>query len=415
MRTWRIRLGVVALAALTVAGCSSSTGSTPLHGAWGSPVPPTPSNVAPAPAAAAVADIPWSKVGPGWMLVTWNPAAGHGNGPIPPGEWSAEQLTTTLYLIDPAGARYAITTFPPTGNNPRPELVDWSGDGSHALFYLSDKHGSSAISVDLHTGTKTTLTVDGAPSYTRPDGKAMLVSAGDNGNDTLKRIDLAGNPQFTYPTSQLGSAGEFDGDYLESPDGTQLVLSASNAGKGSENTLVVMGNDGVVVRELHSPMPGAHCSLVKFWTPTAVLADCSADAGGQLWQVPLDGEAPTAVTAVNSRNGDDPRFKGDYGDGDAWQLPSGTFLNSAGACGSIFLSRLTPDKGTVRVDPPGMESSVIVAGATADRLLLVGKVGCGGTTSLVSYDPATNTDTVLLGPPVTGGAVFQAVLYKGQK
>jgi hypothetical protein len=352
------------------------------------------------------------------MLAMWNPATGHGPGDLSPGEWTADELTTTLYLIDPAGARYAITTFPPTGNNPRPRLLDWSGDGSHALFYVSDKHGPgpNAVSVDLHTGTQTTLTVDDVPSYTRPDGKAILVSTSDNGKDTLKRIDLAGNVQFTYPMD-LGDAGQFGGGYLESPDGTQLVLST--APPGNQQTpnpdLVVMGNDGVVVRELPSPMPGGRCDPVRWWTPTVFLAHCTADSGGQLWQVPLDGEAPTALTAVNSGHGDDPGFQGDFGDGDAWQLPSGTFLQSAGACGSIFLSRLTPDKHTTRVTPPGMDSSVIVAGATADKLLLVGKVGCGSTTSLVTYDPATNTDTVLLGPPVTGGAVIQALPYRGQK
>ena len=39
------------------------------------------------------------------------------------------------------------------------------------------------------------------------------------------------------------------------------------------------------------------------------------DAGGQLWEVPLDGGAPTALTAVNSGQEDDPGFGGDIGDG----------------------------------------------------------------------------------------------------
>jgi TolB protein len=40
-----------------------------------------------------------------------------------------------------------------------------------------------------------------------------------------------------------------------------------------------------------------------------------------------------------------------------------------------------------------------------------GQVGCGGTTSLVRYDPAANTSTVLLGPPINGGGVSHAMLY----
>ena len=39
--------------------------------------------------------------------------------------------TTTLYLVDPEGNRYTITTF---ALGAHPDLIDWSGDGSHALF-----------------------------------------------------------------------------------------------------------------------------------------------------------------------------------------------------------------------------------------------------------------------------------------
>jgi TolB protein len=43
--------------------------------------------------------------------------------------------------------------------------------------------------------------------------------------------------------------------------------------------------------------------------------------------------------------------------------------------------------------------------------VLLAKVGCGGTTSLLTYDPAANTSTVLLGPPLNGGGVSDALLY----
>jgi TolB protein len=131
--------------------------------------------------------------------------------------------------------------------------------------------------------------------------------------------------------------------------------------------------------------------------------------------VPLDGSAPTALTAVNSGQGDDPGFGGDLGDGVAWQLPGGVFLQSAGACGSMFLSRLTADGHTKRVDVPGMHDSVQVAGVNDDKLELLGKVGCGGTDSLVSYDTVTNSSTVLLGPPINGGGVTDAIPFSGRQ
>ena len=125
----------------------------------------------------------------------------------------------------------------------------------------------------------------------------------------------------------------------------------------------------------------------------------------------MDGGTSTALTALNSGQGDDPEFGSDLGDGIAWELPSGTFLQSAGACGTAFLSRLTADGHTTRVAVPGMPQSVFVTGATGDTLVLQGHADCGGGTSLATYNPEANTSTVLLGPPVNGGGVTEAILY----
>ena len=77
----------------------------------------------------------------------------------------------------------------------------------------------------------------------------------------------------------------------------------------------------------------------------------------------------------------------------------------------MFLSRLTPDGHTTRVNVPGLSESVLVTGATGEKLVLQGQTGCGGRTSLLTYDPAANTSTVLLGPPVNGGGVTEAILF----
>jgi TolB protein len=431
--TWRSKAAVVAAAAL-VAGCASSTGTSAVHGASSTPMS---NSTAAAPAAAqglaAVAHgveapigaIPWSKVGPGWMLAVWNAVTPTHPGALPaaaPGGPDPDTTSSTLYLVDPAGNRYPITTFAPPSGFEGPRLVDWSGDGSHALL-SRDVPGQQQLvitQVDLHTGAQTTLPNGGR--YTRPDGKSLLESTNNNGDvpGTLKRVDLAGNPQLTFPTDQLG--GEFGGEYVQSPDGTQLVLGTVKPGNVPGNPaykspagLVLVRNDGTVVRRLASPMPDASCSPGRWWSATEILANCSAadNAGSQLWEVPLDGGAPTALTALNTGQEDDPGFGGDIGDRIAWQLPSGTFLQSAGACGTMFVSRLTPDMHTTRVDVPGVDSSSVeIAGATADKLVLLAKVGCGGTTSLLTYDPAANTSTVLLGPPINGGGVTEALLYR---
>src|SRR5690242_15801469 len=140
---WRARVGVVAVAAALAAGCSLSTGSTTAHRS--AEAQPAAHGVE-----AAIGTIPWSQVGPGWMLALWSPAISHRPGEKgAPNEPDPATVTTTLYLVDPAGGRYPITTFPP-GSTAR--LLDWSGDRSHALFYATkpgSSHNETAIAVDL--------------------------------------------------------------------------------------------------------------------------------------------------------------------------------------------------------------------------------------------------------------------------
>ena len=57
--------------------------------------------------------IPWNEVGPGWILAAWRPTQGLNPGQTPPAGQPAA-APVTLYLLDPAGGRYAITTFPPS-------------------------------------------------------------------------------------------------------------------------------------------------------------------------------------------------------------------------------------------------------------------------------------------------------------
>jgi TolB protein len=410
MRTrWFVGALVIISAAALVACSGSSKGtatSAPLPG-LGVELP--------------ASQIPWNEVGPGWILAAWNPTPVLDPGQTP----SAGQPTAapvTLYLLDPAGGRYAITTFPPSkGAGPddpshTPQLADWSGDGRHALFEeFVDAGGKTTVTeVDLATGAKQTFT---APAYTsvaysRPTAQAILESYSDSSSNgytsTLERVDLSGTKQLTFPINQLGAAGKFNDAYLQTPDGTQLVL-------GAENGMVVMGHDGVVARQLPMPGPYSRCRPVRWWTSTVILAACdipppqSGPVGGsesQLWQVPLAGGAPTAFTSVNGQ---------DLGYQNAWQLPSGTFLDDVPGCGGDgLLFRLAADLQTTQVDVPGVAhgKTVVAIGVTADKLVLMTRGNCGSPhTSLRTYDPAANTSTVLLGAPLNGGDVTRAILY----
>ena len=408
--TWRNLAPAVALASVLLAGCTSSTGSDAAHG--GTPAKASPTAAA-QPGAhgveAAITTIPWSQVGPGWLLATWSPVPGERPGaPLPAGAPTHETATVTLYLVNPAGGRYPITTFRPPGQQANPELVDWSGDGSHALFYAQYATPPTAIMVDLHTGGQTTLPVQGSPRYTRPNGKALLLSVPpgpDSKLATLDRVDLAGNHERTYPTDKLGSP--FNGNYLSTPDGMRLVL-------GTSAGLALVGNDGTPGPTL--AIPGqTNCSPLRWWDETLATVLAACDAPGftsRLWLAPIDGSPPTALTAVN-----DGQKGPDLRDVSAWQLPSGTFVQAEGACGYQYLAKLNPDGTTSPVSVSGVESgrSVVVAGVNGAYLDLRTTTSCGGGQSLVDYNPGTNTSTVLLGPPLNGGGVIAAVPFAGQR
>lgn len=366
---------------------------------------PAPSTTEAQPAAhgveAPASTIPWSQVGPGWVLATWLPVTGHSPGNFTPGDPTPDEVSVMLYLVDPQGGRYPITAFPPQKRG-RPELIDWSGDKSRALF--STEVGSTTLTeVDLHTGTQRTIPFDQRyeqPRYTLPNGQALLTTAGAyNQPKSLIRLDLDGHEQFTYPV-----APDFGGGYLSTPDGTELVLGGESGG------LTLVGNDGTPGRTL--PVPGqTTCGPLRFWDADAtVLAKCGGDAS-RLWLVPIDGSAPTALTAPN-----DGQTGPDYGDIGAWQLPAGTFVQDVGACGVIYLAKLNADGTTTEVKVPDVKGGTIdVVGVNGDSLRLQAKAACGGGISLVDYNPTTSTTTTLLGSPLNGGGVISAVAFTGQR
>lgn len=387
-----------ALAAATLVACS--------------PAATTPMAVAQALALgeeAPIQDIPWSEVGPGWTLATWNAAKPmHGGGDAEPGEPTPYDSTDTLFLVSPEGGRYPITTFTPPADGHNPELADWSGDGSRALFY-SDGPGltTDIIEVDLHTGKQTSFNVDGNymnPRYTRPEGKAVLLGASESVERpaSLIRVDLAGNHQLTYRVGELEST--YRGGFLATPDGTQLVL-------GTESGLALMNNDGTPGKAL--PVAGHSCFPSRWFDPdsTIAIASCHDEIGASnLWLIPVDGGDPTPLTAPSDG-------EGEYlGAGAAWPLNDGIFVQAYGPCGYKYLAKIdTPGQMPTKVSVPEVDehSSVVVIGMWQDKLELQATLSCGSGQSLLYYDPGTNTSTVLLGAPVNGGGVIAALPYAG--
>jgi TolB protein len=409
--------GLVALAAMMLAACSSTT-TTAVHGTSSSAAAPAPTT-APTTVQHAVAHgaeapigaVPWSEVGPGWTLAMWSPAAPTKAGAEPP---AGDPPPTTLYLVNPEGGRYALTTFPARGDGGSPQLVDWSGDGSRALFYEGIDRDRKVVEVDLRTGTQTTFTVkDGystTPRYTLPEGKAVLLAKSNDvdGPPSLKRVDLAGNDQLTYPVEQFGR--KFGPEFLSTPDGTRLVIGSETGG------LAVMGNDGTGVKTLSVPGQG-YCTPTRWWDKeaTVTVADCHGPefSTSRLWLVPIDGGTPTALTEPN--NGQQGEVLGAE---TAWLLPEGTYVQALGACGYRFLAKRDDASRTLtKVSVPNVDDhkSVDVLGVYHGHLELQASLSCGDGEALLDYDPAAGTSTVLLGPTVNGGSIVHAMVYPGYK
>src|SRR3977135_39127 len=78
---------------------------------------------------AQTAGVPWSHVGPGWVLAQYTTAAPEGGKTGP----------ATLYLVSPGGAKYKLASWP--DNRTAPQLLAWSPDGKHALFQVFSGKG----------------------------------------------------------------------------------------------------------------------------------------------------------------------------------------------------------------------------------------------------------------------------------
>jgi len=309
------------------------------------------------------------------------------------------------------GGRYLITVFPP---GTQPTLADWSGDGRRALFLTFNGavagSGGTVSEVDLTTGKTIHSFATGpygeAVSYTRPKGLAVLTaiatpasSGQQNAQDVLEREDLSGSVQESYPTS-FSQLGAYNGNFAASPDGLQLAL-------GTRSGVAIVGNDGTVEQQVM--VPGASwCNPVRWRARQVALASCAVnEAPPQLWEIPTEGGAPTALTATPAPP--------DSGDMDAWQLPSGVYLQDASGCGSVYVAKLQPNGTTSPVTvPEATGGTEVILGAAGGRLAIHARVGCGGGLSVLWFDPVANTSTVVLGPPLMTGGVETALSYPEQ-
>jgi TolB protein len=316
---------------------------------------------------------------PGWALAEFASGNSTSAGPV------------TLDLIDPAGHTYpvyswAATTQPWT-------LLAWSGDRSRVL--LGQYYHSPVVfsQLTLATGQVTTFSLPSGATvlgYTRPDGENILVAD----NEGIARYNLAGVLQQSLVTSTKYTSA------ISSPDGLTEVVTGNGG-------LDVVSNSGGIIRQL--PVPGAHsCSPVRWRDATTVLATCysSTVAGPQMWLVPLSNAGASALTHAPDGNGPD------LGDIDAWQFPSGLYVQALGGCATTFIGLQSASGTVAAVSVPGSEGDNGVAATSGNRMLVVEKTtGCLPGSSLAWLDPATGAAQNVLPAPAHGYGVTAVIPF----
>jgi hypothetical protein len=335
--------------------------------------------------AQARAQVPWSKVGPGWVLGEYDAGAAGQTAPV------------TLYLISPAGVRYSMHTW--TGRGMIPSLIAWSGDKTRALLGLL---GNRYEQLTLATGKLTTGTLAGQAQpmgYTTPDGQNILgvtESNSANGAATVARYSLTGK------LTKVLTRGVDENNAVYATNGATLAVSGA---KGLE----LVGNAGGVIRSL--PVPGADraigCNPARWWNATTILADCIAKntAEPRLWLVPTNGKRPTALTPQRGGTGLD------LGDVGAWRLSSGLYTQGLTGCGSMGIFRQAANGSVKEITVPDTEANNQIVSAFGPRLLVHAQTGCLNSSSLLWFNPATRAEQWLLHAPAKDAGVIGVVAY----
>ena len=342
------------------------------------------------------ASVPWRSVGPGWVLAVYSASSGGDGVPVKAG-------ADTLYLVDPAGGRYTMATWPRHSAETSWSLQAWSGDSKRALFTAGGfgARPEQVHQLNLRTGKFASFLLPANVAvigYTRPDGLNILATRGTPNSLRSKlrllRYNLRGTLQRTLATVQdLGQVAY-------QPAGSELAA-------GSLRGLELISNAGGVIRAL--PVPGARngCSPVRWWNTGTILASCvtRVHLTPRLWLVPARGSAPRALTPDRGGAGG---F--DFGDFNAWQLSSGLYVNGDGACGTVVIGKQPAHGKEIFVSVPGSASSLIVT-ATRSRLLVERINGCSPGVSLAWFNPASRAIKVAV--PVHGHqfGVIAAVPY----
>jgi len=331
--------------------------------------------------------VPWSKVGPGWALVTYTTATPYAGAHGKPG-------ATTLYLVDPAGGKYVMHRWPQVPADGGVFLVGWSGDKTRAMLEVAKSPTSNAEQLDqltLATGklTRLPLPASASPlSYTRPDGTAVLAEHFVKSPPEIQivRYSLSGKLQkvlFTQKTVKNSGASFTSGPFSPyNPDGTKIALTYfSGSAKSADQSLLVSNAGGVI----HRYGSTDSCVVARWWTSTALLTvNC---AGRRLFVTPTSGARPIAIAPATTSP--------ELFEQNAVELARHTYVQESGpACGSTFLS-VVHNGHLDRLSPTHASGATIVTASTSS--LLIVSEDCMGSSGLLWFNPRTKAEVQVLG------------------
>jgi TolB protein len=327
------------------------------------------------------AQIPWASVGPGWTadLALVAPRAS----------------TATLYVVDPRGGRYYVTSGLPSTDF----VTDWSGDKQRILLANGGTPEPTATVVDVATGRTLDQFQAGDTdvTFSLPRGLAII----DAGPGRLLRLALNGATELAFP-KKFSKVGTYTGGGLETPDGTQIAAGASRG-------LALLSNNGAVLGQL--PVPGASdCTPIRWWQFDVALASCNVAGMAEFWVVPT---SAAAGSPNPSRLGDEDDLAADV-----WELADASVYGEAIGCAGLPSVISLPYGGSPRtVHIPGIPSgsSTGIVGTDSFDLIVLSSPGCTGaskgTGSLVLFDTVSGSSRTLLGGSYGGGYVSSSVEF----
>lgn len=182
------------------------------------------------------AQVPWSQVGPDWTLTVTVPA-------IP-----TNAVNGTLYLVNPSGHRYRISSLPPHFL----WVEQWKLDTGKALVSrdsIPATNSRKALLIDLRTGGQQELSVPAkynTVQFVGPDEHLLLATS----PLWMVTVTDTGRRVATFP-------GSFFWGSVLSPDGSQVVA-------GSPAGLIVYETaTGRRIRTLAPPAGYGDCAAVS--------------------------------------------------------------------------------------------------------------------------------------------------------